>query len=42
MPLVGIAVLVAGFGSLGLPGLSGFVSEILIFFGAFPAFPFSP
>ena len=39
MPLVGIAVLVAGFGSLGLPGLSGFVSEILIFFGAFPAFP---
>ena len=39
MPIVGIAVLVAGFGSLGLPGLSGFVSEILVFFGAFTAFP---
>jgi len=39
MPIVGIAILIAGFGSLGLPGLSGFVSEILVFFGAFMAFP---
>ncbi|MBI5701042.1 NADH-quinone oxidoreductase subunit M [Candidatus Saganbacteria bacterium] len=27
------------FGSLGLPGLSGFISEFLIFVGAFPIFP---
>jgi NADH-quinone oxidoreductase subunit M len=39
MPLVAIAFLIAGLASLGLPGLSGFVSEILVFFGAFPAFP---
>ena len=39
MPLVAVAFLIAGLASLGLPGLSGFVSEILVFFGAFPAFP---
>ena len=39
MPLVTVAFLIAGFASLGLPGLSGFVSEILVFFGAFAAFP---
>lgn len=39
MPFVAVAFLVAGLASLGLPGLSGFVSEILVFFGAFPAFP---
>lgn len=39
MPLVAVAFLIAGFASLGLPGLSGFVSEILVFFGAFEAFP---
>ena len=39
MPLVAVAFLIAGFASLGLPGLSGFVSEILVFFGAFAAFP---
>jgi NADH-quinone oxidoreductase subunit M len=39
MPLVAVALVVAGMASLGLPGLSGFVSEILVFFGAFPAFP---
>ena len=38
MPLVTAAFLIAGFASLGLPGLSGFVSEILVFFGAFAAF----
>lgn len=26
-------------GSLGLPGLSGFVSEFMVFIGSFPAFP---
>jgi NADH-quinone oxidoreductase subunit M len=39
MPLVAVTFLIAGLASLGLPGLSGFVSEILVFFGAFRAFP---
>ena len=39
MPVVSVAFLVAGLASLGLPGLSGFVSEILIFFGAFSVYP---
>ncbi len=39
MPLVAVAFLIAGLASLGLPGLSGFVSEVLIFFGAFGAYP---
>ena len=38
MPIVAIAILVAGLASLGLPGLSGFVSEVLVFLGAFRAF----
>jgi NADH-quinone oxidoreductase subunit M len=38
MPLTATAFLIAGLASLGLPGLSGFISEILVFFGAFPAF----
>ena len=39
MPLVAIALAIAGFASLGLPGLSGFVSEVLVFFGGFRAYP---
>ena len=39
MPMAAIALAIAGFASLGLPGLSGFVSEVLVFFGAFRAFP---
>ena len=39
MPFVAIAFLIAGLASLGLPGLSGFVSEILVFLGTFAAFP---
>ncbi len=39
MPLVAVTFLIAGLASLGLPGLSGFVSEILVFFGAFRAYP---
>ena len=39
MPLVAIAFLIAGLASLGLPGLSGFVSELLVFLGAFRAYP---
>ena len=41
MPLVAVAFMIAGLASLGLPGLSGFVSEILVFFGAFPAYPWA-
>ena len=39
MPFVAAALLIAGLASLGLPGLSGFVSEGLVFLGAFQAFP---
>ena len=39
MPIVTAAVLVAGLASLGLPGLSGFVSELLVFLGTFQAYP---
>ena len=38
MPLVAGAVLIAGLASLGLPGLSGFVSEVMVFLGAYRAF----
>ncbi len=36
MPVLATVFLVAGLASLGLPGTSGFVSEILIFLGSFP------
>ena len=36
MPFLATAILVAGLASLGLPGTSGFVSEITVFLGAFP------
>lgn len=39
MPVVATTLLIAGFASLGLPGLSGFVSEMLVFLGAFRAYP---
>ncbi len=39
MPVVAVAFLIAGLASLGLPGLSGFVSELLVFLGAFRAYP---
>ena len=35
MPFLAVALLVAGLASLGLPGTSGFVAELLIFLGAF-------
>lgn len=35
MPRFTVFVLIAFFASLGLPGLNGFVSEMLVFFGAF-------
>ena len=38
MPVVASVFLLAGLASLGLPGLSGFVAEILVFLGSFIAF----
>jgi NADH-quinone oxidoreductase subunit M len=35
MPFLGVAYVIAGLASLGLPGFSGFVAEMTIFFGAF-------
>lgn len=34
MPYLGVCYMIAGFASLGLPGLSGFVAEMTIFVGA--------
>ena len=39
MPIVAVAFLIASLASLGLPGLSGFVAELLVFLGAFKAYP---
>ena len=39
MPIIAIFFFIAGFASLGLPALSGFVSEIMIFLGTFPVWP---
>ena len=36
MPLIGTFFVFAGLASLGLPGLSGFVAEIMVFLGTFP------
>ena len=35
MPFLSVCYMIAGFASLGLPGLSGFVAEMTIFVGAF-------
>ena len=35
MPFLGVAFVIAGLASLGLPGLSGFISEMTIFIGSF-------
>lgn len=35
MPFLGVSFVIGGLASLGLPGLSGFVAEMTIFFGAF-------
>ena len=39
IPIIGAAFLIAGLASLGLPGTSGFAAEILVFLGAFSAWP---
>ncbi len=36
MPYAAVALMVAGLASLGLPGLSGFVAEVMVFLGTFP------
>ena len=36
MPILAVTFLIAGLASLGLPGTSGFISELLIFLGTFP------
>jgi NADH-quinone oxidoreductase subunit M len=33
MPFLGVAFIIAAFGSAGLPGMTGFVAEFLVFFG---------
>ena len=35
MPYLAVCYMIAGFASLGLPGMSGFVAEMTIFFGSF-------
>jgi NADH-quinone oxidoreductase subunit M len=35
MPFLGVAYMIGGFASLGLPGFSGFVAEMTVFFGSF-------
>jgi NADH-quinone oxidoreductase subunit M len=39
MPFLALAFAVAGLVSLGLPGFSGFVAELLVFLGAFRVYP---
>jgi NADH-quinone oxidoreductase subunit M len=38
-PVFGGALMLAALGSLGLPGLGGFVSELMVILGVWPAFP---
>lgn len=35
IPFLAVVYMIAGFASLGLPGLSGFVAEMIVFIGAF-------
>ena len=39
MPVIAIFFFIAGFASLGLPALSGFVAEIMVFLGTFSVYP---
>lgn len=39
IPIISGSMIIAGLASLGLPGMSGFVSEILVFLGSFKGFP---
>ena len=40
MPRYAVWTAIAFFAALGLPGLSGFISEALVFIGAFKAWPY--
>ena len=39
MPMVALFFVISGLASLGLPGLSGFVSEIMVFLGTYKVYP---
>src|SRR5690606_32509757 len=39
MPVIGTVFMIAGFASLGLPGMSGFVAELTTFLGSFESHP---
>jgi len=39
IPLIAMALIIAGLGSLGLPSTSGFVGELMIFLGTFQVWP---
>jgi NADH-quinone oxidoreductase subunit M len=39
IPMVSVLFIIAGLASLGLPGLSGFVAELLVFIGTFQTYP---
>ena len=39
MPVTAVFFTIAGLTSLGLPGLSGFVAELLVFLGLFKTYP---
>ena len=41
MPIIGIFFFIAGLASLGLPALSGFVSEIMVFLNSFQVWPWA-
>ena len=41
MPAIGVFFLIAGFASLGLPGTSGFVSEIMVFLSTFEVWAYA-
>ena len=38
MPLIATGMVFAGFGSVGLPAMAGFIGEVTVFFGAFERF----
>ena len=38
MPVLAVAFVVAGFAAIGLPSMSGFVAEVLVFIGSFEAY----
>ena len=39
MPIIALFFIISGLASLGLPGFSGFVSEIMIFLGTYKIYP---